>query len=381
MASGARTLLLVCGLALAAGRAGAAEWSISPEFSTEIDHDSNRVLLADTPGSQSLSAALDLALTRRTEESALTISPHARLRRFTDNVEPSADDYSVAVTMSHSLERAKLQFSADLADESTLTTELAQTGVVNLDASRVTRAASAAWTFLSSESRQFDASVSFQDVDYNGGYSGRLFGYRYGYASIAETFSLSSRWSLTTTGFATDLDSPQRGSTSREHGASLGFQFDFSEYTQVSASLGLSQRDIAGRSDNGTTRNFSWSHHAETGEWRLDYAHSLVPFGTGVLEEQDNLQLVLIKDFSRRLRAVSRLGLTRNRDAGFGFTFDSRTYRNGQAELLWWLGEKWYVGADVGYANAINFGAPRSYGGWTVGLRTTWSPNSRVIGH
>ena len=181
---------------------------------------------------------LDLRLVRRSETSRFTLTPHGRIRRFTDNVTSDADDRSLTAGVEHSFERAMLQWDAELADESTLSTELAGTGQVFADATRRTAATSAAWSFVASESRRYDASIGFRHVEYRGGYPGRLFGYRYGNASFSETLLLSPRLSFVPGVFASELDSPERHSVSRERGVSLGFTYDFSEYTSLLASIG-----------------------------------------------------------------------------------------------------------------------------------------------
>ena len=84
------------------------------------------------------------------------------------------------------------------------------------------------------------------------------------------------------------------------------------------------------------------------------------------------------------LRATARRGARwsyRNRDTGFGLTFNSRTYRDCDAELSWRMVETWRAGLVVYYASATDFGAPHSFVGWTVSLRSSWSPMARVIGH
>lgn len=376
-----RNPLVVGALCLAQLPATAAEWSVAPQFDWDADHQSNRTLSEGAPESQSMGASLDLAIERRSERSRFSLVPHARLRRFTDDVQPDANDYTLDANLRHEFERARIDVGATFADESTLTTELAETGAIRPDATRRSHGAQFGWRFDHDSARRLDVSASFQDVDYAGAYTGILFDYRYASASLGETFVLSPRSSIGVTGYATALDSPDRGSESREKGAAVDYSFAWSEHTSMSLSLGASRRDVDGEERTGTNGAFSLTHRGETGEWSIGLSRSLVPFGTGVLTQRDSADLVLVEDFAPRLRGILRASYSRNSDAGAGFLFDQRTYRTAETELSWQLTQTWRVSGVAGYGDAIELGAPRGVDGWRLALRSTWAPNRRVLGH
>jgi hypothetical protein len=381
MASAASRILLAGTLGLACGSSHAAEWAVAPQFSFDADTQSNRTLVEGTPASQSLGAGMDLGIARRSETSEFQLLPHYYLRRFTGEVVPNVDDAQVLGSMRFSFERAQLNFGAEYADESTLTTELAETGVIHADASRITRGVNVGWSLLHSDAVQFDVSTNAENVDYTGGYVGQLYGYDYAALSAGETYRFSPRTALTLTAFGSKLDSPDRDSKSRERGVSLGVSFGCTERLSVSATLGVSRREIDGVASSGTTGDLSLSHKGETRELSFNLEHSLQPFGTGVLTERDTAELGFVQDFDSRLSSITRLGYARNADAGLGTTFDSRTYRYADTELRWQLKETWYAGLVAGYASATDLGAPESVGGWSVILRSGWTPSRHVLGH
>jgi hypothetical protein len=374
-------IVLASTLALQCAGASAAEWAIAPFLSWDADTQSNRALRTGDQPSQAVGASIDLTVVRRTETSEFTLAPHYNLQRFTDDVLPDVDDQMLSAGMRFDLERGTLNFGAQYSNQSTLTTELAETGVVLADAARETRAADAAWGFYHSDAQRLDVSTSFEDVDYNGAYTGVLFGYRFGSYSIGETRFFSPRVSLSASLFGTRLDSPERGSESREQGLSLGMNFSWSELTSLQATVGRSRRDIHGAGSRGATGTFALIHKAESHEYSLNLSHKLVPFGTGVLTEHDDVEFLISQDLQARLRGLVRAGFARNKDAGFGFTFDSRTYRYINTELLWQAGESWVTSLTAGYASASELGAPESIGGWSLGLRMNWTPARHVFGH
>jgi hypothetical protein len=373
--------LLLAGVICVQLPAAAAEWSVAPRFAWDADHQSNRTLRDGEPSSQSVGASLDLAIERASERSQFSLVPHARARRFSDDLQGDTNDYTVTANLRQEYERALLDVGATFADESTLTTELSETGAISADARRRTQGAQVGWRFEHASSRRFEASANFQDVDYSGAYTGILFDYRYASLSLGESFTISPRSAFGITGFATALDSPERGSESREKGAALQYDFAWTEHTSMTLSLGASRRDVDGDEHTGTNGALSLNHLGETGEWTLGVSRSLVPFGTGVLTQRDSVDLMVLEDFGPRLRGALRASYARNSDAGAGFIFDGRTYRTAEAELSWQLTETWAVSGVGGYGDAIELGAPQRVDGWRVALRSTWAPSRRVFGH
>jgi hypothetical protein len=208
-----------------------------------------------------------------------------------------------------------------------------------------------------------------------------LFGYRYGAYSVGENIAFSPRIAVSLSAFGNRLESPERGSESQEAGLSFGVSFAWTERTNMQATYGRSRRDIAGARSLGTTGTFALTHQDETRDFSLELSHSLVPFGTGVLTERNNAEFAIAENLNSRWRGVGRAGYSSNKDAGFGFIFDSRTFRYVNAELRWQVVETWFTSLVAGYASASDIGAAESIGGWSLALRTGWTPAKRVFGH
>ena len=387
MARGTEKFVFALGACAAACAmpASAAEWSVTPAFSWDADHSTNRGLQPDAPESQSYGAVVDLQLARRDDTSEFRIQPHYRLARYLADRYPDADDKQLSMSGHWGYENAVLELNALAAEESTLTTELAETGLVRADSNRRTIGGGLAWKYAAAETRQLSLSLGWQDVDYTGARQDVLTGYRYLTASVGESFTLTPRAALLVTAFGSRLESPERNSTSDERGASLGVQYAWSERTTMSLSLGLSKQDMDGRQSTGTTRDFSLDHKGERLDWSLGYSHSLQPYGTGVLAERDTAQLQFVRALGPRLDVLLSGRYARNQDGGFGFTFDSREYRFGESSLRWRVRETWYASLSVGYSTARQeatwFTRASDAHGWTIGLNTRWTPRAIVIGH
>ena len=372
-------------IAACAGSAQAGEWTVTPEFSWLADHASNRALRDGAPETQSLGASLDVVLARRDETSEFQVRPHYRLQRFEEHLYPNVDDKQLETLARWQFENSSLDVSAQAGEESTLTSELAETGLVRADANRRTVAGAFGWRYDSSENRQFSLSLSYQDVDYTGAFQDVLTGYRYASATVGESFSLSPRVALLVNAFGSQLRNPERGSTSDERGTSLGVRYAWTERTTISLSLGVSRQDSDGRDSSGTTRDLSLEHKGEVLDWSVEYSHRLQPYGTGVLAERDTAALQIVRNFGPRISTVLSGSYARNEDGGFGLTFDSRDYRFSEAAFRWQVRETWGMSFTGGYSSARQdatlFNGAEEAGGWSVSVRTHWAPRPLVIGH
>jgi hypothetical protein len=380
MASAAGRTWFVGVLAVGGGQAFAAEWAVEPQVYADADTQSNRTLHEGTPASQSLAGGLDLNIVGQDESTRFALLNHYYVRRFSDDVVPNSDDASFNANLQLSQERGQVQFGAVYADESTLTTELATSGVIHADAARITRGGNAGWTRQLSDSRQFQLSGNYEQVDYTGGYVGQLNAYNYGGVSAVETFTYSPRLAFSVNASGSALKSETQ-SESREYGVGVGMNFAWSENLTVSLEVDASRRDLDGTSSTGGTGNFSLQHTGERHEFSINYGQSLQPFATGVLTERETAEVRYVQYIDSRLRSVSRVGFERNEDAGFGTTFDSRNYRYLDTELRWQFQENWYSSVTAGYATATDLGATESVGGWSLALRAVWTPDRHVFGH
>lgn len=364
----------------ASASANAAEWSVAPLVSWLADHSSNRVLREGAPASESVGAALELPLVRRSETGELRVSSRYHGQRFSDDVLPDVDDVQLLTYARHDFETSRLEFDSEASRQSTLTTELAETGVIRADSNRRTYGAGLNWHVAHSEEHAFDLSAKFQDVDYTGEARRQLVGYRYASLRAGETFTLSSRSSISLTAFGSDLRSERGGAPDREHGLMAGYSFAWSERTSISASMGASRRDAGAGEETGATGDLSWLHRGETTDWNLSLSRGLVPYGLGVLVERDSAQLRVNRQFGPRLRGSVRAGFARNSDAGPLLRVDTREYGFTNAELGFALTETWSVSVDAGLRRASEANV-EAIDGWSVALRTRWEPGARVLGH
>ena len=98
-------------------------------LSASSDYDTNRQLRTDSTGSGAGYLTIDLKFRRELEDLQLSLEPTYTLRRFTDSRYGNGDDRTVSAGMIWTGERSALNLSASYLDQSTLTSEVFETGM------------------------------------------------------------------------------------------------------------------------------------------------------------------------------------------------------------------------------------------------------------
>lgn len=353
----------------------AAEWSITPNYSASVDYDSNRRLQADAKSSGATVLAVDLLFKRALEDLQFTVEPRYAWRRFTDASFGNGDDRTVSTGINWARERSLLQLTAYYGDQSTLTTELLETGLVSADTHRRLGQAGMSWNWNQTEQRTLVAQLSYMDVSYYGRNAVLLPGYRYPSGSLGERFTFSERGSFTLSAYGSLLQSDTRGNSSHTAGLQGQLIYQFSERTDLNASLGESKRILGGEGSYGTDASISLNHSLYLGRVSLGYTRSLVPYGTGFLVQQQQLTAVLAYPLTPFLDSNLAFLRVQNNDVAVLLRIDRPSYSSLSAGLSWHPAETWSVGARLEAARTQVFGL----GGQAVtSLRSaatvTWSP-------
>jgi len=137
----------VLALGVASG-ARAAEWVMAPDFAVSVDHDTNRTLAVEPIASEGYSMSADMRLQRSTERFDLSVLPEVHLQRFSDPRFDRSDDGSLTTDGLWRTERSQFELNGVLRDQSTLSSEIFSTGVIDLNTRRRDEQANASWSFL-----------------------------------------------------------------------------------------------------------------------------------------------------------------------------------------------------------------------------------------
>ena len=364
-----------CALGAGVAPVRAAEWSIAPIYSSSVDYDSNRRLLVEGKGSEAAILSVDLKFKHALEDLAFTLEPRYSLRRFTDATLGNGDDRSLNAEMNWVRERSALDLTASYWDQSTLTSELLETGIVSANTHRRAAQAGMSWNWNQTERRALIAQLSYMDISYYGQAAALFPGYRYPSGSLGERFSFSERGTFTLSAFGSSLQSSTQGNSSREAGVQAEVIYQFSEKNNLDASLGESQRVLVGQKSLGTDASVSLTHSFFLGSLALGYSRSLVPYGFGFLVERQQYTAAITRPLTPFLDSTLSFLRIQNNETAILLHLDRRNYNDLSAGLRWHPAETWSVAAAI---EAIRTQTPDFAGetvrGFRSDLSVTWTP-------
>lgn len=373
-------LAVSCALSVSAtGIANAAEWSAAPVMSWGVDQDSNRVLADEARASQSGNLHLEAQLRHTSPNLQLSVRPLVEFHRYTNDGSANSDDRSLGLASNWIREHWQWSVSAQVAQESTLTSELTDTGVIEGDSTRRTKSAASSWRLEHTELRSTDIQAAYADVDYQGRLANRLPGYRYPSLSLSERFQVSERSAFVMSAFASELQSPFRLSESRDTGFTFAVDHALSDLTQLHFAFGGSERKIAGIRSNGYVGELDLTRNSEAGQWRLFYHRKLAASGLGYLVERDEAGLSLRHPLSPLMSGSVSVQAVRNDNATFGGSSERHRYEAFETGLDWRLRETAMMGLRLGARRAQRFENTDLAGGWRASVVFTWTPRPQTL--
>jgi hypothetical protein len=352
----------------------AAQWKVIPQLALRADTDTNRRLLLQPR--QSESAVLDAALpiARSTEVSTLSLTPRVKVGRYSGDDTLDSEDLSATALYRRDGERHGFEFSGGFADDSTLVTELGETGLVEGNTRRRSIQASASLTKYLGTRHLLQYGLGASDVDYTHAAGTGLVGYRYPSASLLYVMSVTPRLDTTFLINGARLDVPDSQLVSNTRGAQFGFRFRISERLDLEARTGASSTRARGRSDSKQSFFSSLSWNDEISRLELSLSRGVEPNGRGILVNADDLRLAYSRDLTERLKLDTSVRASLREDVLFDLR--SNEYRYGAATLaLWWrLDQNWTAGLTGIYSHQEYELAIGGAEGRRIGFSLAWMP-------
>jgi len=384
----AHSTAIGCGCLLGVGAMShlhAAEWSVQPIFTMQTDYDSDRNLSNDPQGSEEAILYGDLKLQRAIESTQIVLEPRFDLRRYSSDIWGPGDDRSLSGAFTWTGERMKVILTGSIANQSTLTTEVLETGIIDGDVRRRTSQANGEWDWTQNERRQAFLQLGYMSTGYSGGdalVEFELPGYRYPSAALGERFFLSELTILSVSAFGDALTSARQGNSSHEAGGEVELVHQFSERISLDAAVGESKRSLAGENGSGTNASVTLARTFERGRFSLSYLRSLVPYGTGILVQRQQIAATLTHSLTPTLDVNLTLLRLQNNQSTVRLGLDRPFYDNGLLGLSWHMGESWTLqpAVSTGWSKPVEFAAnstpieTSTVHEWRVQVGLVWQP-------
>jgi hypothetical protein len=327
----------------------AAEWSVQPVFSIETDYDSDRNLSEQAEGSEEAVLYGDVKLQRALENIQLFLEPKFDVRRYSDSIWGPGNDRSLNAGLAWTGQVMKVSLTGFIANQTTLATELTETGIINADSRRKSGQANGEWDWSHGERHLTYLQLGYTSASYSGTplIALELPGYRYPNGAVGERFLFSERMTFSVSAFGDALSSDRPGNSSHEAGGQVEFQDQLSEKNSFDISVGESKRYLYGERGSGTNAAVSVTHAFERGSVSLGFVRSLVPYGTGFLVQRQQLTAAIIRPLTPTLDLTLTLLRIQNNASTVRLGLDRPFYNSGVLGLNWRMGESWSLQPQI----------------------------------
>jgi hypothetical protein len=288
------------------GTAAAAEWSVAPTLNWTADTDSNRDLAPNPVNSQGTVVSGVLALERETEATKLTLNSQVDWHVYDRREYANVFEDNVNAVGTWTGDRTKLDVTAQDGDQSTLTTEATQTGILNSSIHQRMEQANFNVSYSQTERTSFIFNTGYTDSSYYGTADSFLLnlleGYRNWTSSVSEQFQLTELSSLTATASRVEVLTRLPGNNTTETGGQIAYHRPLSESLSFDVSIGDNRVDSGESGRNATTGSLVLGKSFEAGSLTLDYSRSLSPYGTGEVAQRQQLSLTGTRNLTDQLQ-------------------------------------------------------------------------------
>jgi hypothetical protein len=338
---------LVAGCAWGA-QCAAAEWNADLTASAELEHRDNPRLFADGGSTIiGLGSGVDATFARRLEDSELVLAPRLRFVRYDGAADFNTDEQYLDLTYARTRERYGLQLAAGLARDTTLTSELEDTGLIDVRKRHELNSLSASWTLNPDAVDQVGAQIAYQRNTYRDAALVGLVDYDYtaGSLSYSRAFSERTRGGLQLT--AGRLDVPIPGLDSRNDAVRLTLESALSDRTSLSLAAGVDRTHARDRDDEGPVYRAEIKRSGELAEWRIGAERSAMPSGSGVLVRRTEFGVTYDRRLSMRAGLAFDLRQIGNQNLRVGTVREDRTYRRASISVRWQATPSWSLFASA----------------------------------
>ena len=291
---------------LCARQASAADWQVAPSMFVGTSYADNPRMLTDQGTATSGAIGeFKASLQRRTERSELTLRPRFTAARYSDDESLDSDDQFVNAAYRWIGERSEWNMDLGLTRDTTLTSELGSTGLVESnrrhEAGSFTVAPKVMFTErVSGGLQMYVVDNRYIDAEFTG-----LVDYRYTALSLFSQIILTDAGSaltvtaqsgrLTTQGFFADQ--------TRDGSLRLGWTFQPWLLWTASLSAGPSMVETERASDTGLVFDGEIKRQGDRWSLAANAGRSQSPTGRGVLTRRDEVRLSFNRSLTERLSA------------------------------------------------------------------------------
>lgn len=371
---------MCCVLGLASAAVPAAEWSAQPTFSLGTDFDTNRRLTEPASDSQAAQFGATVTLARVTAIHKLSLRPRFEARRYDNsNQVLDSDDGGVDLRFERQGERSTFTASAAAAEDSTLTTELADTGIIEGSARRRLLTAGTDVTVSVGERSQMQAGASFVDVDFDDAAGTGLAPYRYPGVFAGFAFDASDRTQLRFSANGSRFDAPSTRTSIDNFSVRASWQSQLSEQFRIELNGGVNRSESTFASEQGPVFGVTGRWNAPRTSLSFGLARDVEPSANGRMVKADSVDASWRWNLGERTTLTTTLRHARREDLLFGQFLERREYSTLHAALGWRLSLNWNLQLRAGAASQSYERSDFTADGERIALSFFWAPDKYAV--
>ncbi|MDT8383286.1 MAG: hypothetical protein RRB22_02625 [Gammaproteobacteria bacterium] len=337
---------------LSAGNTGAATWDFGYDVALTANFNDNQRL---TPESQEsiFGHYLDVEaqVVRAAPKSDLTLHPRYRLSRYSKDTGLDNDVVQMDVSTRLLGEKSVSSVTLDWLRDTTLTSELEDTGLIEAEKYRTVRGVHPSYQYQYSERLKSDFLWHYTDVAYQDASLTGLTNYRYQSYSGSLVYAMSSLNSIQADLYGSQLDAPDIGNQVVDTGVRVSISHAFHKQANATFTIGAHQlettTELPGPDFASTRHGFlgdvAYSQEQLRTSWKLKVQRSIEPSGYGQLVQSDRIDI----NASERLSPYWTLKIAglylQNYALESTQSFDSRQYARLTTSAAWRLSREWQI--------------------------------------
>jgi hypothetical protein len=362
--------------------ADAAEWLVSPTARASSEYTDNPRFLPDG-GLSTAGAAIELAssLRRRSERSDLSLSPRVRSARYENDESLDSDDQYLDGQYTFATERSQWTVSSGFTRDTTLTSEIGATGIVQANRRHEGITVSAGPTLQATERVAVGAQAYWLDSRYVDAESTGLVNYEYRAATLFANIALSELEGISWTAQHSELRVDGQDSRTRSTNISLGWRYRPLALWTLDLSAGPAFVETDFGNDSGVVFSADLQRRSERWTSGLKAARDLTPTGRGVLTRRDQLVLSADRRFTERLSGAVAARWIRNQDLlpQPGVAFSEVEYGRLELSLNWRLTQHWTLSLAGGGAQQKYDSRPDGVDNYRTSLSIVWNGQTQSL--
>lgn len=367
------------------GLASAADWSQTADANANVAYVTNPLW---QPGSsfadRSAQLAVDGVTQVSTDVTQLTATPRFAIIRYDEEKGLDITTGSVALAFQDKGERSQWNLSGAAETDSTVTSELGQTGVTSVNLRRDAYNTAIGYQYSSTERLSWQLQGTGQITRY-GSDAERygLIGYSYEALQFGPQWGFSDRLQGSLT-VETDHVSAQNRTSEQDYSATAQLKRSLSESYSWRASAGVTRIESPG-TPTATSAVFELgaTYQGERVQWDLSAKRAVLPIGFGLLAREDVAALSATVALSERTTLNLSCNVIRTDPVSLSFYFapgitgSVRVYSGaswGQASAEWQyhLSPTWALSAAYTQGRARNYSVTDWANGDTARLSVLW---------